>query len=513
MISLLLPFLTYLILMVLIGLFFFKRSHNLSDYYLGGRRLNSWVSSLSAQASDMSGWLLMGLPGYAYIHGMEAGWIAGGLLLGTYLNWKFVAQRLRLMTFDAGDSITLPEYFSNRFVNSPIMLRVVSAFFILFFFLIYTASGFVAGAKLFSTVFSLPYLTGLIIGAAVIISYTFLGGFWAVSWTDVIQGMMMFLALLIVPIWTCLSLGGFAATVSELYKMNPELLTITRSIDGRPLSWMMIFSLTGWGLGYFGQPHILARFMAIRSGEAIPFARHIAMVWVTLSLMGALLIGLIANVYLPEPLASADAETVFMVMVRSLSTPFIAGCLLSAILAAIMSTADSQLLVASSALTEDFYHAFLRRSASQRELIWVSRSTVLGIAMLAFVLALNPRSGVFDLVSYAWAGFGAAFGPLVLFSLYWRGMTAAGAMSGIIVGGTTVLIWKQLSGGIFELYEIVPGFIFSSLSIYVVSQCAKCGPLASAIDQVKASLQRLSRSSAKPWRSANSNNTDHSQEK
>jgi len=468
-IQILIPFILYLFFMIAIGWFFYSRTKNISDYILGGRSLNAWVASLSAQASDMSGWLLLGLPGYAYMAGIEAFWIAFGLAAGTFLNWTFVAPRLRTFTQRYGDSITLPEYFENRFRSQKRMLRVVSALFILVFFLIYTASGFVAGAKLFSTVFGMPYIGALLVGVFVIISYTFLGGFWAVSWTDFFQGSIMFLAILIVPSLVVADLGGVVATRDALHQVNHHLLTLFSNANGEPLTWMAIVSLAAWGLGYFGQPHILARFMAIRDVREIPKARLIAMVWVICTLTGAVLVGLLANVFVDPPLAAEKAETVFMVLVNAVATPVVAGFLLAAILAAIMSTADSQLLVASSAMTEDFYHVFLHKKASQTELVWVSRGSVIFIAIVAFIIALNPQSSVLDLVSYAWAGFGAAFGPIILLSLFWKRMTGAGALAGIIVGGLTVLIWKQLSGGLFDLYEIVPGFLFSAAAVFFVS--------------------------------------------
>ncbi|MBN1560785.1 sodium/proline symporter PutP [candidate division KSB1 bacterium] len=471
-IQILIPFLLYLLFMVAIGWFFYSRTKNLSDYILGGRRLNFWVTALSAQASDMSGWLMLGLPGYAYLAGVEAAWIAIGLGIGTYLNWKFVACRLRRLTYAMGDSITLPEYFDNRFQASSRALRVVSALFILIFFLIYTASGFVAGAKLFSTVFGFPYVVALLIGVLVIVSYTFLGGFHAVAWTDLFQGLIMFFAILIVPGLVVRELGGISDTWEALHRINHHLLTMFKDIHGQPLSWITIVSLLAWGLGYFGQPHILARFMAIRRAEEISQARRIAIVWVIISLTCAVLIGLIANAYI-EPLSTGESETVFMVLVNRTVVPIVAGFLLSAILAAIMSTADSQLLVASSAISEDFYHAFVHKNASQPELVWVSRAMVLLISAIAFILALNPNSSVLDLVSYAWAGFGAAFGPVVLLSLFWKRMTGRGALAGVIVGGLTVLFWKQLSGGIFDLYEIVPGFILSLVAIFIFSYTGK----------------------------------------
>ena len=452
-----------------IGWFFYRKTRNLTDYILGGRGLNSWVTSMSAQASDMSGWLLLGLPGYAYLAGFEASWIAIGLCIGTYFNWKFVARRLRKYTEVAGDSITIPDYFENRFRDRSNVLRIVSAFFILVFFLIYTSSGFVAGAKLFSTVFDLPYTMGLLIGALVIISYTFLGGFNAVSWTDFIQGSIMFFAVLIVPIIGIRAIGGFGPFNQAILDINPELLNLFTGVNGDSLSLIAIVSLVAWGLGYFGQPHILARFMAIRSSSQIKQARHIAMVWVVISLACAVLIGIVGRVYLKTFLQGNASETVFMELVNALVHPLPAGVLLAAILAAIMSTADSQLLVTSSAITQDFYKVLLRKNAGARELLWVGRLAVVLVAAAAFVIALDPDSSVLGLVAYAWAGFGAAFGPLILISLFWKRMTRNGAIAGIVAGGATVLIWKRLSGGIFDLYEIVPGFALSMAVIFLVS--------------------------------------------
>ncbi len=465
----LVTFIVYLLGMLGIGLFFYKRTNSISDYILGGRKLNSWVTSLSAQASDMSGWLLLGLPGYAYVSGIEAIWIAIGLGAGTYLNWKFVAKRLRDYTQEAGNAITISNYFENRFRDKSKLLRVISAFFILLFFLIYTASGFVAGGKLFNTVFGVPYIWALVIGVFVVILYTFLGGFLAVCWTDFIQGILMFFAVIIVPIAGIIRMGGIAPTLDTLKQMNPELLRVFTSSDGSTLTWIAIVSLLAWGLGYFGQPHILVRFMAIRSSKDIKKARWIAMIWVMISLGAAVLIGMVGRAYLTTPLDGVSSEKVFMIMVNQIFPAAVAGILLSAILAAIMSTADSQLLVTASAISEDFYRALFRPKASDKELVWVSRLTVIGVAVIAFIFALNPESSVLDLVSYAWAGFGAAFGPAILFSLFWKRMTRNGALAGMVVGGITVLIWKQLQGGIFTLYEIVPGFILSALAIILFS--------------------------------------------
>ncbi|WP_148863165.1 sodium/proline symporter PutP [Marinobacter fonticola] len=460
-------FVVYILLMLAIGYIAYKRTSNLSDYILGGRSLGPLPSALSAGASDMSGWLLLGLPGYAYAAGYEAIWIAVGLLVGTWLNWLIVARRLRNYSLAAGDSLTLPSYFENRFEDKSRALRVISAFFILLFFLFYTSSGLVAGGKLFETVFGLDYSTAVIIGTLAVVSYTFFGGFLAVAWTDVVQGLLMFAALLLVPILAITADGGWSATQAAMDAKNPEFLSAFTGADGNALGFLAILSLLGWGLGYFGQPHILARFKAIRSADDIPTARRIAVIWSGFGLLGALLVGFSAIGYFETPLE--DGERAFMLLVDALFHPIIAGILLAAILAAIMSTADSQLLVSSSALAEDFYKALFRRDASQSELVWVGRFAVVGIAIVACMLAFDPDSQVLELVSYAWAGFGAAFGPALILSLFWKRMTRLGALAGIVVGGVTVVIWGNISGGIFELYEIIPGFILAAIAIVVVS--------------------------------------------
>ena len=463
------PFVLYLAFMTAIGFFFYRKTKNLSDYILGGRRLNAWVTSMSAQASDMSGWLLLGLPGFAYIAGLESIWIALGLVIGTYLNWKFVAARLRRYSERAKNAMTLPDFFENRFHSDSRVLRIISAFFILVFFLIYTASGFVAGAILFSTVFHLPYTMALAVGILVIITYTFLGGFLAVAWTDFFQGLIMFAAIVCVPILALKAMGGCQTAINAINSSNPHLLHALIDADGKRLPAIAVVSLMAWGLGYFGQPHILARFMAIRKPEQIKQSRAIAMVWVVVTLCSAIAAGLMGNALLGVGLGKEASETVFMVLVNELTAPVIAGFLLSAILAAIMSTADSQLLVASSAITEDFYHMFLRKNATGIELIWISRLSVIAIAIIAFFIGQDPKSSVLKLVAYAWAGFGATFGPMILMSLFWKRMTYNGALAGIVSGGITVLVWKQLHGGIFELYEIVPGFVASIVAIVITS--------------------------------------------
>ena len=467
--SVIITFAAYLVFMLAIGSHFYKRNESLSDYLIGDRQLNKWVAAMSAQASDMSGWLLLGLPGYAYLQGMEAAWIAIGLAAGTWLNWRYVARRLRRYTEIAGNAITLPDYFANRFNDHNRLLRVLSACFILVFFLIYTASGFVAGAKLFESVFGLPYHSALLIGVFVIIAYTALGGFMAVSWTDFFQGIIMFFAIIAVPVITLRATGGLETTTAALRQIDTGYLNLFTDASGQPLTITAIVSLMAWGLGYFGQPHILTRFMAVRSADDIRPARRIAMTWVLISLFCAVVVGLAGRAYLPEPLSGSDAEKIFMVLVGTLTHPMVGGILLAAVLAAIMSTADSQLLVTSSALTEDLYRVVIRPNASDKELVWVSRGTVIAVATVACMIALKPDRNVLELVAYAWAGFGASFGPLILLSLYWKRMTRNGAIGGIIGGGLTVLIWKQLEGGWFDLYEIVPGFAVSLLLIVLFS--------------------------------------------
>ncbi|MCT4507267.1 MAG: sodium/proline symporter PutP [Tepidibacter sp.] len=468
-ISILISFGVYLVGMLVIGLIFYKRTENLSDYVLGGRGLNSWVTALSSQASDMSGWLLMGLPGYAYLSGIESIWIAVGLAIGTYINWRFIAKRLRQYTEVAGDAITLSVYFENRFRDKSKILRTVSAIFILIFFILYTSSGLVAGGKLFNTVFGMSYISALTVGTVVVISYTFLGGFMAVSWTDFFQGMLMFFAILVVPIAGIVELGGSQITIDSIKSLSPEFLNPFTTMEGNTIGIISVISLLAWGLGYFGQPHILARFMAITSPKKIKQARRIAMIWVAISLCAAVAVGMIGRVYVTQYLQGAESETVFILMVNSIFPAAVAGIFLAAILAAIMSTADSQLLVAASAFTEDIYKSLIKKNATDRELVWVSRATVVCIAIISYILALNPNSSVLDLVAYAWAGFGAAFGPVVIMSLFWRRMTAKGASAGMIVGGITVLIWKHIQGGIFDVYEIVPGFILATIAIIIFS--------------------------------------------
>ena len=466
--SVIAAFILYLSVMMFIGVYFYRRTQNMSDYILGSRKLGAWVISMSAEASDMSGWMLMGLPGYAYIAGLNAGWIAVGLGLGTLANWKLVAVRLRKYTELADNSLTLPDFLQNRYHDKSKLLRIVPAVFILIFFIIYTSSSFVASGKLFETVFGLPYIWALILGGSVVIFYTSVGGFLAVVWTDFIQGIMMFCAIFLVPVMAAYALGGLSATEAAVRAVNPAFFEPLTKPDGSAMTLVELVSLLAWGLGYFGQPHILVRFMAIRTAGALRHATHIAMTWVVVSLAAAVLVGVVGRPFLAQELTGANAERVFLLMTNELFSPFLAGIILSAVLAAIMSTVSSQLLVASSAFAQDLYHTLLRKDAGENELVWVNRISTFVIAALAMALALNPDSFILDIVAYAWAGFGAAFGPAILASLFWRRATRNGVLAGIVVGGLTVLIWKQLA--LFGLYEIVPGFFFSALAIYVVSR-------------------------------------------
>ena len=463
--------LLYMAICLGLGFYAWRRTQTLGDFILGGRSLGSWVTALSAQATDMSGWLLMGLPGLAYASGFDSVWLLLGLVAGTWLNWQWIAAPLRAATERHGNSLTLPDYFEHRFADRGRGLRALSALLILVFFVFYTSSGFVAAGRLFEALFGLPYVQAMFWGSLVMLAYTFLGGFLAVSWSDVLQGSLMFFALVFVAALGVSMVGGWDSMVLRLDALDPDLLDPFVADHGERLGWMGIVSLLAWGLGYFGQPHILARFMAARSVQHITVARRVAMVWVVIVLAAAVIVGLAGRLVLDPPLAGTDTEKVFIVMSNLYMHPVIAGFCLAGVMAAIMSTAAAQLLVASSAFSQDFYGSLFRPQASASELLWVGRASVLVIAVLAFVLGLDPDSKVLALVAWAWAGFGAAFGPAVVLSLYWSRMTRAGAFAGILVGGATVIFWKQAAplGGIFALYELVPGFVFSTLAIVIVS--------------------------------------------
>ena len=465
-----LAFTVYLIIVLAIGWQASLRTHNQADYYLGGKRLGRWVSALSAGASDMSGWLLLGLPGFAYVAGLEAGWLALGLFAGTLLNWTYVAPALREQSSLADGSITLPDFFARRFPSRANLIRLVAAMFILLFYLFYTSSGLVAAGKLFESVFGFDYRYATITGTLVILVYTCLGGFLAVSWTDLFQGLLMFFALVITALVAIKVAGGPGTAYAGLYERYPAALDPFTGITGETLGWVSIISLLAWGLGYFGQPHILARFMAIRSITLVPGARLIAVIWSGLCLLAAILIGLSGVLLLETPLSDIDSERVFLELMPLLFHPAIAGVCLAAILAAIMSTADSQLLVASSALTEDFYHACTRRKLDDRQQLLLSRAAVIVISLLALLLALDPGNKVLDLVAYAWSGFGASFGPALLLTLYWKKTTGAAVITGIMTGGLTVILWKHYGSLLINgVNEIIPGFFLSGLVIVIVS--------------------------------------------
>ncbi len=463
----------YFIAMLAIGLYAYKKStSDVSGYMLGGRSLSPSVAALSAGASDMSGWMLMGLPGAMYITGLSSMWIAVGLAFGAYLNYLIVAPRLRTYTEVANDSITLPDFFENRFNDKSHLLRLVSSVVIIVFFTLYTSSGVVAGGKLFESSFGLNYEAGLYITAGVVVAYTLFGGFLAVSLTDFVQGCIMFVALVLVPFVVINDLGGVSEMNNAITAINPELLNMFGGV-----TLLGIISAMAWGLGYFGQPHIIVRFMAIRSITDLPAARRIGMTWMIVSICGAMATGFAGIAYVAKTGATLnDPETIFILLSQVLFHPFVAGFLLAAILAAIMSTISSQLLVTSSSLTGDFYQTFLNKEASEQQLVLVGRISVLVVALVAVFLAYDRDSSILSLVSNAWAGFGAAFGPVVILSLFWKKMNRNGALAGMLVGAATVLFWiyapvtingERLSA---VLYEIVPGFIFSSVAIVVVSR-------------------------------------------
>lgn len=451
-------FIIYFIILMGTGLYFFRRSHNIEDYLLGGRVLGKWVTAFSAQASDMSGWLLMGLPGVMYLSGLPAALIAVGLFVGTILNWKFVSPRLRLYT-EKVNALTLPSFFEDRFRDPTGLLRFVSAIIILIFFTIYASSGLVAAGKLFESIFDIDYRIAASIGVLVIVLYTFLGGFLAVSWTDLFQGILMVIAITIVPAVTYYSAGGIDNIQKAMYERGLGIHLLPRG----EFSFLAIISTLSWGLGYFGQPHILARFMGIKSNRELSGATIIATIWVFLSLTGAIMVGILAIPMFPE-LPKGDEEKVFIYMINCIFNPWIGGIMLAGILSAIMSTIDSQLLVSSSVLTEDFYQNVIKRDATQKELIYVGRLCVIIISVIALLLALNPNNTVLGLVAYAWGGFGAAFGPIILYSLFSRRVSWQAALTGMISGTVVLILWKEMGLGKI-LYEIVPGFLTNTIVI------------------------------------------------
>ena len=486
----------YMAVVIGIGIYFAKRSNQSSeDYFLGGRSLGPWVTAMSAEASDMSGWLLMGLPGVAYWCGLsDAAWTSIGLALGTYINWLLVAKRLRRYSAVAGDAITLPDFFSNRFHEKKKVIMTLSALFILIFFTVYASSCFVTCGKLFSTLFGASYQSMMIAGALFVVIYTFLGGFLAESASDFMQAVVMIFALTVILITGTLAAGGLQAVVDNA-KNIPGFFTffgiaspsvdangIQQVANGAPVfgeagsyGFLTIISTLSWGLGYFGMPQVLLRFMAIRKTDELVRARRIATVWVVISLTAAVLIGLMGRAMFPvhETLNTASgAENVFIVLSRHLLPPLLAGLVMAGILAATISSSDSYLLIAASAVSLNIFKGILKKDASDKQVMTMSRIILLLIAVVGVIIAMDENSVIFTIVSFAWAGFGAVFGPIMLFSLFWKRTTQAGAVAGMVTGGVVVFLWKLVLkplGGVFGIYELFPAFVLSCLVILVVS--------------------------------------------
>ncbi|MED3313267.1 sodium/proline symporter PutP [Bacillus thuringiensis] len=459
----------YMAGMLYIGYWSYKKTSDLSDYMLGGRGLDPAVTALSAGASDMSGWMLMGLPGAMYATGLSSVWIAIGLLIGAYANYLIIAPRLRTYTEVANDSITIPDFLENRFKDRTKILRFVSAIVILVFFTFYASAGLVSGGRLFENSFNLDYKIGLFVTVGVVVAYTLFGGFLAVSWTDFVQGCIMFIALVLVPIVAFTDVGGVTETFNTIKQVDASHLDMFKGT-----TILGIISFLAWGLGYFGQPHIIVRFMAITSIKDLKTSRRIGIGWMTISIIGAMLTGLIGIAYYAKNNATLqDPEMVFVTFSSILFHPYITGFLLSAILASIMSSISSQLLVISSAVTEDFYKTFFRRNASDKELVFIGRLSVLVVAMIAVVLAYHPSDTILTLVGYAWAGFGSAFGPAILLSLYWKRTNKWGVLAGMIVGAVVVIAWVQIPNLKAIMYEMVPGFFCGLLTVIVVSLLTK----------------------------------------
>ncbi|WP_104741659.1 sodium/proline symporter PutP [Helicobacter ailurogastricus] len=465
-------FVLYSLLMLAIGFYFYRNNETTEDYFLGDRSMGPVVSALSAGASDMSGWLLMGLPGALYVGGLINTHIAIGLTIGATINWILVAKRLRVYTSVIDNSITIPDYFETRFSDDKHILRLISAIVILIFFTFYVSSGLVSGAKLFEATFGVKYNHALITGTLIIVTYTFLGGYKAVCWTDLIQGLLMMGALVAVPCMMLYHLGGLQESFSIIAHVKPGNLTF---LEGSSL--VAIVSSLAWGLGYFGQPHILVRFMSIRSIKEIPQATAVGISWMGISLIGSCLIGLLGVAYVAKfHLSLADPEKIFIHMSETLFNPWISGVLLSAILAAVMSTASSQLLVSSSTIAEDFYSKIFNKEAPVKTVMMVSRASVLAVATIAFFISTDRNASVLKIVSYAWAGFGASFGTVILFSLFWARMTRLGAIAGMIFGASTVILYDKFGKSFLDIYEIVPGFLASSVAIVVFSLLSSVRP-------------------------------------
>ncbi len=469
-------FIAYFILVLGVGYYFYNKSHNMEDYILGGRSMNPYVTAMSAQASDMSSWLLMGLPGAVLLLGLGEAWIGIGLAIGSYLSWLFVAKKLRVHSEVSGNALTMPEFFSNRFKDNKGILRTVAAVIILFFFVIYVASGFKGCGTILTTIFpEISVEIAMIIGGIVIIAYTFMGGYKAVSWTDFFQAILMVIAIIVVPLATIgNTTGGWDAIQAGLNDLGTDFLDIFYD-GGSALGIISILSLLAWAFGYFGMPHIVVRYMSIRDPKEVKVARRVSLIWIILALTFAILVGIVGRGYLiieyggiPE---GFNAEHIFVFLSGELFPSLIAGVLYAAIMAAIMSTADSQLLVSSSSITNDILGKTkwaARQDNLAKKLMWIARTVVALVAVLALILALSGSDSIMGLVSYAWAGFGAAFGPLMILSLYWKRMNLPGAMAAMFVGFATVILWNTFLSGT-GIYELLPGFIFSFIAGIVVS--------------------------------------------
>ena len=497
-IQILVAMIIYMAVVIAIGIIFAKRANKSSDnYFLGGRSLGPWVTAMSAEASDMSGWLLMGLPGVAYWCGLaDALWTAIGLALGTYLNWLIVSRRLRRYSVRANNSITLPEFFSNRFREKNKIILTLSAFFILIFFTVYAASCFVTCGKLFATLFGAPYVAMMIVGAVFVLLYTILGGFLAESASDFMQGIVMFTALVVIVAIGTVKAGGLGAVVENAKSIpgfleffgiaqpavngaGEQIVLLGTPIFGEAGEYglLKICSMLAWGLGYFGMPQVLLRFMAIRHESELKQSRRIAMIWVVISLAVAVFIGIMGRALYPTAhLTASAAENIFITLATNSLPAILAGFVMAGILAATISSSDSYLLIAASAVAKNIFQGVVKKKATDKQVMLVTRITLLSIALVAIVIALDENSVIFNVVSFAWAGFGATFGPLMLFSLFWKRITRAGAVAGMVSGASMVFIWKLLIsklGGVFAIYELLPAFIISSVCIVLVSLLTK----------------------------------------
>ena len=455
----------YLLFLMAIGVYFYVKTDTHEEYILGGRGVGYWVTAMSAQASDMSGWLLLGLPGAVYLSGLKQIWVIIGLTIGTYINWKLVAPRLRMQT-EEHEALTIPTFISRKSNDTKGYVKTFSAIVILFFFTIYSASGLVSNGKLFESLLGIDYRLGVLIGGGTIIFYTFLGGYLAGVWTDFFQGILMFFAIIIVPVVAYFAVGGSGAIDVAMTQKN---ISINLLKYPEALSIPVIISGLGWGLGYFGQPHIIVKFMSIKSVDELWKARLIAMVWVVISLVGSIAIGL-TGIALYKTVQ--DPEKIFIYMIGKLFNPWVAGVLYAAILSAIMSTISAQLLVASNTLTEDFYKYIVKREKSNKELIWVGRICIIIIFVIATLLAMNPNSEVLSLVSYAWAGFGAVFSPVILFVLYKKEIYWKNILISMTVATVIVILWNQSGLGKI-IYEIVPGFLMNVIVLYILEKINK----------------------------------------